>query len=611
MVLCVPKLACFALSAAGSVAAAGSGNRPQSIDTYDFIIVGGGTAGNALATRLSQGLPKDKILVIEAGPAAQHDDLINVPGFKGRNLGGKYDWGFPTTPQAGLNGRVYTIPRGKVLGGSSAINLLTFDRAAAAEYDQWAEVGNPGWNWRTMEAAMERVETYIGGPRGSGKNGPIQVVGNRNYLSFMDAFAPAVSSLGIPRNDDSIQGKPIGVSFQPTTINPTSYNRSYSANAYLPLAKSNLKVLTDTLVVKVNLQKKGNLQQATGVTLSDGTIINARKEVILSAGAIQSPQLLELSGIGQAPILKAAKIKQLIDLPGVGESYNEHLLVQVSYQLKDGYGTSDKLAFNATFAAEQWARRLNNQTSFYDDMAAGYIFANWNQVLGSNDAAASLVSLARSVVASRPPSPGLKKKLEQLSNPTIPQAELIFVGRHAAGTKTYPPPGHPLHGKPFASIIGGLMHPLSEGSVHINTSSPLSKPIIDPKFLSNEYDVAALVGILKFARRIARTEPLKSIVVGEYDPGYDAVNTDEEWRQFVRNTMGTIFHPMSTAAMLPRRDGGVVDSKLVVYGTKNLRVVDASVIPVQISAHPQTAVYGIAERAAEIVVEEWRGPRKE
>ncbi|KAK4231465.1 putative GMC oxidoreductase [Podospora fimiseda] len=606
MTLDIVKSIYFVLSVSSTVAAHATGPPPS--ETYDFIIVGGGTAGNALATRLSQGLPKDKILVIEAGPAAQNDDNINIPGFKGRNMGGKYDWSFPTIPQPGFNGRAYNVPRGKVLGGSSAINYITFDRAAAAEYDMWAEVGNPGWNWKTMETAMEKAENYLGGPRGSGTKGPIQVLHNRNSPRIMDAFAPTASNLGIPRNDDSIQGNPIGVSYQPTNINPTSYNRSYSATAYLPLAKSNLKVLTDTLVVKVNLQKKGNLQQAMGVTLSDGTIIKARKEVILSAGAIQSPQLLELSGIGQASILKAAKIKQVIDLPGVGETYNEHLLVRMSFQLKDGYDTADKLAFNATFAAEQWARRLNNQSSFYDDAVAGYIFANWNQVLGDSGAA-SLVSLARSIVASKPSSPGLKMKLKQLSNPHIPQAEYIFVSNHGGATKTYPPPGHPLHGKPFVSIYGGLMHPLSEGSVHINTSSPLSKPIVDPKFLSNEYDIAALIGILKFARKLAlETEPLKSIVVGEYDPGLDAVdNSDERLEEFVRRTTGTIFHPMTTAAMLPRRDGGVVDSKLAVYGTTgNLRVVDASVIPVQISAHPQSAVYGIAERAAEIIVGEWK-----
>ncbi|KAK4187243.1 putative GMC oxidoreductase [Podospora australis] len=567
---------------------------------YDYIIVGGGTAGVAVAARLSEGLPDAKIIVIEAGPAALEDETINVPGLKGQLLGGKYDWSFPTVPQKGLKNRVVMNPRGKVLGGSSAINFITWDRASAPEFDQWAEVGNPGWGWKEMEAAMEKAESFFGGPPGSGTKGPIDVLFNRNSPdALLDTYVPTMGKHGVPRNEDSLQGNSIGVGEQPANIDPVSYNRSYSANAYLPISKSNLKVLTDTQVAKVNLRKKGTLEQATGITLVNGTIIQARKEVILSAGAVQSPNLLELSGIGQAGVLKAAKIPQLIDLPGVGENYQEHLRVQTNFVLKDNFVTIDELRSNTTFAAEQWQRRLRNETSFYDDVAYRMAFLNWNHVTGGNDT--SLTSLARKVVGNSK-DVGLRKKLEQLANPKIPQAELIFSTGYT-GFGGYPPVGSPLYGRNFVSLIGGLMHPLGRGNVHIDPANPvLGKPVIDPKMLDSEYDIQGLVEILKFARKVANTEPMKSLWETEYEPGTELVKTDKEWREYVVNTTLTIFHPMGTAAMLPRRDGGVVDSRLVVYGTENLRVVDASIVPVQVSGHPQTAVYGIAERGAEIII---------
>jgi choline dehydrogenase-like flavoprotein len=567
------------------------------------IIVGGGTAGSALATRLSQRLPHAKILVVEAGPAALHEDGINVPGLKGSTLGGRYDWNFTTVPQPHLNNRTIFTPRGKVLGGTSALNLLTWDRASAAEYDQWQAVGNPGWNWNSMTAAMEKAETYHGGPPGSGTSGPISAVINRVNPAHQESFIPTVSSaFPIPFNPDSLQGNPIGVMYQPSNIAPASYNRSYSANAYLPLAGPNLTVLPSTQVIKINLAPRpGRQQLATGVTLLNGTVIPARREVILCAGAIQTPNLLELSGIGLGKVLRAAGVTPLIELPGVGENYQDHLRVQVSFRLRDEHlPNGDSLLVNATFAAEEWAKRLAGQPSFYDDTASAYVFANWRQVVqGGNDAA--LVALAKDVVSKGARDVGREKKLEQLWDMTVPQVEVIYSDGYT-GVRGYPPVGSPLRGKGFVTLIGGLMHPLSRGSVHIDAADPLGKPVIDPRFVDNEYDMAGLVEILKFIRRIARSEPMRSVWVDEYEPGEDLVVTGDDWREYIRNTTLTIFHPMGTAAMLPRRDGGVVDSRLTVYGTANLRVADASVIPVEISAHPQTAVYGIAERAAEIIV---------
>ncbi|KAK4103372.1 GMC oxidoreductase [Parathielavia hyrcaniae] len=572
---------------------------------YDYIVVGGGTAGVALATRLSQGLKSASILLIEAGPAALHEDRINVPGLKGSTLGGIYDWSFTTVPQTHLKNRTIFTPRGRVLGGTSAINLLTWDRAAAAEYDQWEAVGNPGWNWASMTAAMEKAETYVGGPPGSGTSGPIEAVLSRFLPAHQESFIPAMAgNFPIPFNPDSLQGDPIGVMYQPGNIAPASYNRSYSASAYLPLAGPNLAVLTKTQVAKITLRPSSplpirRLQRATGVVLADGTTVAARRGVVLCAGAIQSPQLLELSGIGQRGVLAAAGIPQRVDLPGVGERYQDHLRVHASYRLRDDLVAGDEINTNATFAAEEWAKRLRGEPGFYDDTGGGYVFADWKRVVPGGDDAA-LVGLARAAVGGSA-DVGLRKQLEMLGDASVPQVEVIFSDGYT-GVKGYPPTGSELYGKGFFTLIAGLMHPLSRGSVHVDPANPGGKPVIDPRFVDNEYDMEALVEILKFCRRIARAEPLRSVWVDEYEPGEGLVQTDEDWKEYIRNTTLTIFHPMGTAAMLPRKRGGVVDSKLIVYGTANLMVADASIIPVEISAHPQTAVYGIAERAAEIII---------
>ncbi|KAK3336353.1 GMC oxidoreductase [Cercophora scortea] len=569
---------------------------------FDYIIVGGGTGGNALATRLSQGLPGSKILVIEAGPAAPDELGINVPGRKGSTLTGKYDWNFPTVAQPQLGGRVLRVARGKVLGGSSALNLLVWDRAAKAEYDAWEKVGNPGWNFASMMAAMTRTENYTGGPVGSGSHGPVHAVVNPLVPVHEQAFVPTVAgAFGIPENKDSIRGVPIGVMLQPKSIDPTNWNRSYSANTYLPKAGANLQVLTDTQVARVNFAKRGPLFHATGVTLANGSVVSARREVVLAAGSIQTPTLLELSGIGQTAVLGAANITQLVNLPGVGESYQDHLRVQVSFQLKDNYSSIDVLKYNTTAVTVELNKWLAGDVSLYDDVAGGILFANWAQLLGA-DGAGALATLAHDTAAGLGwDDVGTRKKLKQLADPTIPQVEIIFSDGYT-GVKGYPAVGTPLRGKNFFTLIAGLMHPLSRGSVHINATDPRGNPVIDPRFLNNEYDVQGLVGIAQFCRRIAHAEPLRSVWMGEYEPGAEAVQTEAEWRAYVLNSVLSIYHPMGTAAMLPRADGGVVDARLKVHGTANLRVVDASVIPVQISAHIQTAVYGIAERAAEIMI---------
>ncbi|KAJ4011065.1 hypothetical protein NW752_007398 [Fusarium irregulare] len=562
-------------------------------ETYDYIIVGGGTAGGALATRLSLGLPKHKILLLEAGPSALEDVRINVPGMRGALLGSENDWNFSSVAQPGLNGRSVGVPRGKVLGGSSAMNFLCYDRASSAEYDAWGELGSPGWNWKTMIHGMTKSENFTGDDGDvHGRTGPIKSTYNRIVPKVLKPWQSVVNKLGVPTNDGgSLGGKPIGVMFQPTNIDVTNYTRSYSANSYLPKAGPNLTVRINTHVTKVLFSEKKGLV-ATGVALQDGSKILARKEVILSAGSIQSPGLLELSGIGQFAVLAKAGIKKLVDLPGVGENYQDHLRTSNTYRLKKGYESFDPMIFDVegTLAKKEFNLWLQNKVSWYDYTTSAYAFLNWAQI--SKKTGKHLTSLANDGFSSNGTVVD-KKKLKWLSNPSIPQLELILEANYV-GAAGYP-------GGNFITIFSSIMHPMSRGSVHINPKAPNGKPTIDLKYLNNEYDVRALIEGAKFARKVAETEPLRSVWEAETEPGLE-VKTDEQFRDFAAKTVDSFYHPVGTCAMLPKKDGGVVDKNLKVYGTKNLRVVDASIIPVQLSGHIQTAVYGIAETAAQKII---------
>ncbi|KAJ0344024.1 hypothetical protein COL154_007734 [Colletotrichum chrysophilum] len=577
--------------------------QPYGDDSYDYIVVGGGTAGVAVAARLSEGLPDSKILLIEAGPEAWDEPKINVPGMKGSTLATKYDWNFTTVAQTNVNNRVFSVNRGKVLGGSSALNLMSYDRSAAEEYDSWEALGNAGWNWETMIAAMKKSENFTGintdtyGSEGVGDSGPVKAVINRIIPEHQETWIPTMNTLGIKTNLESLGGNPLGVMYQPSSIDATHYNRSYSANAYVPIAGSNLEILSDTTVVKVNLDQVGDEQQATGVTLQDGTVIAANKEVILSAGSIQSPGLLELSGIGQASVLNSSGIAQVIDLPGVGENLQDHLRIQSSYQLKPEYTSFDILRSNTTYAAEQLALWNAGEVSLYDYTGSGYTFTTWAQALGNDS---QMVALAKEA-AGEDPSKVDAKKLEFMTNPAIPQLEVIFSDGYT-GVKGYPASTSPLFGKGFFTLIAAIMHPMSRGNIHINPADTTGKPIINPNYFAHEHDLEAAIQAIKYCRKIATTEPMASIWESEYEPGLDVVQTDEQWKEFALNTTLSIFHPVGTCSMLPKEDGGVVDANLKVYGTSNLRVVDASVIPLLVSAHVQTAVYGIAEIAAERII---------
>lgn len=567
---------------------------------YFQVVIGGGTAGLAVASRISQGLPNNTVLVIEAGPDGRQEPGIYIPGRKGSTLGGKYDWNLTTTPQPNANNRTFAQNRGKVLGGSSALNLMSWDRTSIAELDAWEKLGNKGWNWNTLYPAMLKAETFLPSPEygteGVGKSGPIKTLISRIFPKHQASWIPAFNNLGLVANKESLNGHPIGVSTQPNNVSP-NYTRSY-APEYLGIAKDNLFIKLDTRVARINFHGR----TATGVTFEDGTTVQARKEIILSAGSFQSPGLLELSGIGDEALLQKLGIPVVKHLPSVGENLSDHIRIQSSYQLKSSYPSFDVLK-NASRAATELAAYNAGQVSLYDYTASGYAYFPWDIV--SNDTAAKFRKLVQG--DSKLTSTVDKIKKSYFSPPnsaTVPQLEVIFSDGYT-GLKGYPAANSSLFGIGTFSLIGVVQHPLSKGNVHISSRNISDKPIINPNYLSHPYDLQAATSLAKFLRTIASTAPLKDVWTEEYEPG-KAVQSDEDWRKYALANTLSIYHPVGTAALLPEKDGGVVDAQLKVYGTKHLRVVDASIIPLLPSAHIQTLVYGIAEKAAEMIIAEHR-----
>ncbi|KAI0724009.1 alcohol oxidase [Cerioporus squamosus] len=586
---------------------------------------GGGIAGLVVAARLSED-PRVTVAVIEAGAHYVDEPLIDTPEQFGQALGNpKFDWNFVTAPQSGLNNGVVSYPRGKMLGGSSGINFMAWDRASVKEYDAWQELGAEGWNWKALLPYLKKVET-VSPPTSSqlfpgateisettfdefhGRAGPLQASYNVFYANITTPYVETVNGLGIQTNSDPYRGDGTGIFNTECAIDRTKNpgKRSYAANTYYRGDKPNLTVFLATQATKLNLATHsvtGHLR-ATGVNVVavnatgiNGTI-TARKEVLLAAGSIQSPQLLELSGIGNKTILESVGIKTLIDLPGVGENLQDHTLLAQDFEMQNDIFTYDELRNNATYLAEQEAEYAANGTGIFASLSFALTFPTVKSVV-SPEVLASLRDKAAKLLA----SPGIsaltkaqyKLQSEWLVGDDVAYLEYIMFptgGRTAVS---------PTPGSVYITIWVGMMHPFGRGSVHINSSSPFVQPVIDPKYLGNDVDMQLALESTKFVRKITESEPLASYVVGPHEPPAN-VTSDDDWLNYIKTFLGTIYHPMGTAAMLPREVGGVVDpATLRVYGTTNLRVVDASVIPMLLGTHPQASIYAVAERAADMI----------
>jgi choline dehydrogenase len=509
---------------------------------HGYVVIGAGSAGCVLANRLSE---KHDVLLLEAGPR-DRSIWIHLPiGYGKTMFHPVYNWGFYTDPEPTMNGRRIYWPRGRGLGGSSSINGLIYVRGQPEDYDRWAALGNKGWSWKEVLPYFERSETAFSDIPG------------RHEL--VDAFIRGANELGIPANSDFNNGHQEGVGYyQLFTKNGF---RSSSATAYLRPAqrRSNLRIETDAHVTRILFQ--GN--RAIGVKYRQGGVekeVRVAAEVILSAGALQSPQLLQLSGVGPKDVFLSHGVPCVHELPGVGENLQDHLQLRVMYKCTKPVTTNDDLA-------SLWGKLR---------IGAQWVFKRSGPLaIGINQGALFTKAL-----------PGSRTPDVQFHFATL-SADL-------AGATPHPWPG-------FTMSVCQL-RPESRGTVKIRSADPFEAPSLQPNYLSAALDRRCAVAGVRLARAIAATSAMKPYVAEEYRPGAGA-RSDEELLEFARNFGATIFHPSGTCKM-GNDSMAVVDDRLRVHGIRGLRVVDCSIMPTLVSGNTNAPAVMIAEKASEMILED-------
>jgi choline dehydrogenase-like flavoprotein len=525
---------------------------------FDYVVVGAGSAGCVLANRLSED-PNTRVCLLEAGPEDRHP-LIHVPiGLLWLMHSRRLNWRYWTVPQAELAHRRLYCPRGRMLGGSSSSNAMCYTRGHPADYDRWRDLGNPGWGYEDVLPYFLRAENQERGASPfHGVGGPLHVCDLRSPSRLSLAFVEAALEAGYAANDDFNGAQQEGVGLYQVT--QCRGLRCSAARAYLaPVrARRNLTVMTHAHVTRIVLNKR----RAVAVALRHEGVsrtIGAAAEVILSAGAIGSPQLLMLSGIGPAEHLRERGVPPVLDRPEVGRNLQDHLDVIVVHACKTGasYGFTAATPLRLPLAAAQlaWSRR---------------------GMLTSNGAEAG--GFMRSSLAETRPD------LQFHFTP-------IRLRRHGLDVRFLFGHGYSLH-------VCGL-RPKSRGMVTLNGPEPDAHPCIDPRYLSDAADLATLVAGFKAARRILRARAFDRYRGEELSPG-PSVQTDGEIEAFIRQQAETIYHPVGTCRM-GADAAAVVDPRLRVVGIERLRVVDASIMPTLVAGNTNAPVIMIAEKAAELI----------
>ena len=527
---------------------------------FDYIIVGAGSAGCVLANRLSAD-PRNRVLVLEAGG---RDNWIwfHIPvGYLFAIGNPRSDWMFRTEPQPGLNGRALNYPRGKVIGGSSAINAMIYMRGQAADYDGWRQRGLTGWGWEDVLPHFLRMQDHMAPSNDLQRaGGEWRVEYPRVRWQVLDAFRDAAEQVGIPKVDDFNRGDNEGSSY--FQVNQKRGRRWSAARGFLKpaLARPNLRLETGVMVERVVIENG----RAVGVRWRrDGRSFfsSARGEVILSAGAIGSPQLLELSGVGQAARLADLGVPVVRDLPGVGENLQDHL------QLRPTYRVSGVRTLNADY--RNWLRKA--------EMALKY-------------------AVLRSGPLTMAPS---QLGIFTRSSPEHATANIQFHVQPLSLDSF----GQPLHAFPAITASVANLRPASAGSVHIRSASAADAPAIDPRYLSDPADVRVAIDSIRLTRRIVQAPAMARFQPEEYMPGAGLMS-DEELARAAGDVGTTIFHPVGTAKMGADHDPmAVLDGQLRVRGVDGLRVIDASAMPAITSGNTNSPTMMIAEKGAAMILD--------
>jgi choline dehydrogenase len=533
-------------------------------EDFDYVIVGAGSAGCVLAARLSED-PATRVLLMEAGPP-DRSPWIHLPIGYGKTMwSDSVNWRFHTDPDPNMNGRRIYWPRGKTLGGSSSINGLIYIRGQREDYDAWAAAGNPGWGYDDVLPYFRRSErNQRGTSQFHGADGPLAVsdIGSRHPL--VEAFIAGAEEIGVPRNDDFNGARQEGAGYyQLTTWRGWRWS---TARGYLRPARQrpNLHVLTGAQATGLVLEGR----RAVGVHYRQGgpggelRQVRCRGEVLLCAGSIQSPQLLQLSGIGPAGLLGARGVPVVHDLPGVGENLQDHLQIRLICEATRPT-TNDDL--------RSWVGQARLGLQWL-------LFRSGPLAVGINQGGCFMRALP-----------------DESRTPDI-QFHVATLSADMAGGKV-----HPFSG--FTMSVCQL-RPESRGHIRIRSTDPFEAPEMQPNYLATDLDRRTTVAAVKAARSIAASASMRAIVRQEVKPGPE-VRDDAALLEFCRNNGATIFHPSGTCAMGPNpARGAVVDARLRVHGMAALRVVDCSAMPTLVSGNTNAPAVMMAEKAADMIRED-------
>lgn len=527
--------------------------------SFDFIVVGAGSAGCVLANRLSA-CGRYRVLLLEAG-GRDSNPWIHIPlGYGKLFKDAKVNWMYETEPQVHLHNRRISQPRGRVLGGSSSINGLVYIRGQKEDFDAWRDEGNAGWGWEDVLPYFKKAEDQVRGKDDyHGVGGPLAVSDQSEPHELCDAFISAAEQCDIPRNNDFNGTHQEGAGYYQTTSRKGV--RCSSATAYLKPARSrpNLVIITGALVTRVRFE--GTVAIGVEWQVGDAACYaTVSREVILSGGAINTPQLLQLSGVGPVPLLTQHGIAVVHELPGVGEGLQDHLQVRI-------------------------VSRCSKPITLNDDM-----MSLWRQAkIGLRYA----LFRKGALTVSAGYAGAFFSTSSELERPDI-QVHFITFSTTKMGDKLHPYSG-------FTASVCQL-RPESRGHVRITSADPLTPPSIDPNYLAEKVDQRANVEGLKALRRILQAPALRPFVDAEMEPGLDCTS-DEDLLAYCRQNGASIYHPTCTARM-GRDRLAVVDERLRVHGVTGLRVADGSIMPSLVSGNSNAAIIMIGEKAADMVLED-------